>query len=214
MNRRMNRRMNRHLVRLLLALYPRAWRDRYGAEVVRLTEELIAAGETTPAQGALNLASAAVVERGRALADSRRTAVAMAVAALVAVAGSFYVTAHARPPGPATAASAQSAPPAPAHLTRFACVIKQSTAGPRVVSIGRAEIKADIRAGAAPSQSSLVLLPVRVFLPHHAAAGQCVMLSAICRPGLAKSPGVTIKPGQCVIAAPGLSRRMLILPGW
>jgi hypothetical protein len=193
---------------------PRAWRDRYGAEVVRLTEELIAAGETTPAQGALNLASAAVVERGRALADSRRAAVAMAVAALVAAAGSFYVTAHARPPGPATAASAQSAPPArpvPARMTRFACVIKQPAAArPLPVSSGRAEIKA----GAAPSQSSLVLVPVRVVLPHRTAGDQCVMLPATCRPGLAKSPGATIKPGQCVVVAPELSRRALILPGW
>jgi hypothetical protein len=42
--------MNRHLVRLLLALYPRPWRDRHGTEVVWLTQELIATGETTPAR--------------------------------------------------------------------------------------------------------------------------------------------------------------------
>ena len=48
--------MNRHLVRLLLTLYPRPWRDRYGTEVVRLTQELIATGETTPTRGALNRA--------------------------------------------------------------------------------------------------------------------------------------------------------------
>ena len=47
--------MNRRLLRALLALYPRAWRDRYGAEVAHLTGELIAAGETTPLAGALNL---------------------------------------------------------------------------------------------------------------------------------------------------------------
>ncbi len=29
--------MNRHLIRLLVLLYPRPWRDRYGTEVVRLT---------------------------------------------------------------------------------------------------------------------------------------------------------------------------------
>jgi hypothetical protein len=40
------------------------------------------------------------------------------------------------------------------------------------------------------------------------------MLPALCHPGLGKSPIATIKPGQCVIAAPELSRRMLILPGW
>ena len=90
--------MNRRLVRMLLALYPRPYRERYGAEVVRLTEELIAAGEITPAEGALNLAAAAAAERGRALAESRRTAAAMALAVLVALAGSFYATSHARTP--------------------------------------------------------------------------------------------------------------------
>ena len=32
--------MNRHLLRALLALYPRPWRDRYGAELASLTEHL------------------------------------------------------------------------------------------------------------------------------------------------------------------------------
>ena len=41
--------MNRHLLRVLLALYPRAWRDRYGAELAGLTEDLISAGEITTA---------------------------------------------------------------------------------------------------------------------------------------------------------------------
>ena len=50
--------MNRHLVRMLLTLYPRPWRDRYGTEVVRLTQELIATGETTPTRGALNIGTA------------------------------------------------------------------------------------------------------------------------------------------------------------
>ena len=123
--------MNRRLTRLLLALYPRAWRDRYGAEVVRLTEELIAAGETTPAEGAFNLAAAAVIERGRSLAESRRAAAAMALAALMAVAGSFYATSHARTPAAVSAPRAQHAPgalPAPVRLVRFACVIRPGTA--------------------------------------------------------------------------------------
>jgi hypothetical protein len=168
----MSRRMNAHLVRLLLALYPRAWRDRYGAEVVRLTEELIAA------------------------------------------AGSCYVAAQVRPPGPAAAASARGAPPAPARLTRVACAFRTSAPGGPVVVAGRAEIKAEIRAGIkAGAQFSHVLLPVRVVLPHGTARGQCVMLPAICRPGLVKAPGATIKPGQCVVAAPELPRRMMILAG-
>jgi hypothetical protein len=117
--------MNRHLTRLLLALYPRAWRDRYGAEVVRLTEELIAAGEVTPAEGALNLAVAAAAERGRALADSRRTAAAMALAVLVAMAGSLYVAGHARHLHPAIPASAA---PARAGLARVLCAFAQPVA--------------------------------------------------------------------------------------
>ena len=49
--------MNRQLVRLLLILYPRPWRERYGAEVVRLTQDLIITGETTSARKALVLPS-------------------------------------------------------------------------------------------------------------------------------------------------------------
>ena len=57
MTRRLNSRRTRELdlrvAWLLMLLYPRAWRDRYGAEVLRLTRELVAAGETTPARAAL-----------------------------------------------------------------------------------------------------------------------------------------------------------------
>jgi len=69
----MSRRM-----RWLLALYPRAWRDRYGREVARLTDELIRAGDCTRLRAGLGLAAAAVVERARAL--SRRAAAIMAAA--------------------------------------------------------------------------------------------------------------------------------------
>jgi len=65
-------------IRWLLALYPRAWRNRYSREVASLTEELIRAGDTTPRRAALNLAVAAAVERGRAV--SRATAAMMAAA--------------------------------------------------------------------------------------------------------------------------------------
>jgi protein-S-isoprenylcysteine O-methyltransferase Ste14 len=62
MSRPMSRRM-----RWLLALYPRAWRDRYGREVADLTGELIRAGDTTPLRAGLDLAATAAAERGRAL---------------------------------------------------------------------------------------------------------------------------------------------------
>jgi protein-S-isoprenylcysteine O-methyltransferase Ste14 len=61
----MSRRSRR--MRWLLALYPRAWRDRYGQEVAGLTEELIRAGDTTPLRAGLDLAAAAAAERARAL---------------------------------------------------------------------------------------------------------------------------------------------------
>jgi protein-S-isoprenylcysteine O-methyltransferase Ste14 len=80
----MSRPMSRRL-RWLLALYPRAWRDRYGREVADLTEELIRAGDTTPLRAGLELAAAAAVERGRAL--SRPAAPATAAAAITAAAG-------------------------------------------------------------------------------------------------------------------------------
>ena len=54
-------------------LYPRPWRNRYGTEVVRLTQDLIVTGDTTPARGALNMMGSALAERGRALAYSSRT---------------------------------------------------------------------------------------------------------------------------------------------
>jgi hypothetical protein len=92
MTRRLNsrriRELDPRLTWLLMMLYPRAWRDRYGAEVLRLTRELIAAGETTPARAAVDLACAAAAERCRALGNSWRPAMAMAAAVLVAVAGS------------------------------------------------------------------------------------------------------------------------------
>jgi protein-S-isoprenylcysteine O-methyltransferase Ste14 len=65
--------------RRVLALYPRAWRDRYGCEVADLVDELIMAGETTPLRAALGLAAGAAVERCRAVAG--RAVLATVVAA-------------------------------------------------------------------------------------------------------------------------------------
>jgi protein-S-isoprenylcysteine O-methyltransferase Ste14 len=53
--------------RRLLALYPRHWRERYGAEVIELSDELVRAGETTPRRAALDLVRGALVERTRPL---------------------------------------------------------------------------------------------------------------------------------------------------
>jgi hypothetical protein len=106
--------MNRPLLRALLALYPRPWRDRYGAELAILTGDLISAGEITPLSALLNLAGGAALEWGRVLAGSRRAAAATALAAIMAVAGIFYLTSPARPPsGPASIRSAPEPEVAP-----------------------------------------------------------------------------------------------------
>jgi capsular polysaccharide biosynthesis protein len=76
--------MNRRLLRVLLALYPRAWRDRYGADLAGLTEDLISAGEIRPLSAVVNLARGAALEWGRLLADSWRVVSEVAVAGLVA----------------------------------------------------------------------------------------------------------------------------------
>ncbi len=71
--------------RRVLALYPRRWRDRYGAEVADLADELVAAGETTPVRAVLDLLGGAAAERWR-IATSRAVLVPSA-AALAVVAG-------------------------------------------------------------------------------------------------------------------------------
>jgi capsular polysaccharide biosynthesis protein len=76
--------MNRHLLRVLLALYPRAWRDRYGTELAGLTEDLISAGEITLLAAVVNLTGGAALEWGRVLAGSRFVVGEAAVAGLVA----------------------------------------------------------------------------------------------------------------------------------
>jgi hypothetical protein len=185
--------MNRHLVRLLLMLYPRPWRNRYGAEVVRLTQDLIVTGETTPARGALNMMGAALAERGRALAYSSRTAVAMVVAALLAVAGSFYVSGHGRPPQPPRAASAARMP---AKLA--SCVVwPQAIAGVAVPARVKIVLPAGARAPK-PVPVTDVLVPVTVIVPD--------------RPGPAKVAMPKAARVMCTLAAPERGRRTLILP--
>lgn len=84
----MNRRVtNRRLTRRLMAMYPRAWRDRYGPEVAALTDDLIDAGETTPLRAALNLIAAAAIERARVLTRPSRAALAPTVVLITAMTG-------------------------------------------------------------------------------------------------------------------------------
>jgi protein-S-isoprenylcysteine O-methyltransferase Ste14 len=78
--------MSRWPVRRLVALYPRAWRERYGGEVGDLTDELISGGQTTRLRAGLELVEGAAVEHGRALARSPAAAL-VSVAVLTAGAG-------------------------------------------------------------------------------------------------------------------------------
>jgi hypothetical protein len=180
--------MNRQLVGLLLMLYPRPWRERYGTEVVRLTQDLIVTGETTPARGALNMMGAALAERGRALAYSSRIAVAVVVAALLAVAGSFYAGGHPRPPEPPSAAPVQ------AKLTR--CVVWPEPIGGAVVP---AKVKVALRVGTKPRQVDRVLVPVEVTVPDR--AGQVKVPAK-------RDAGRVL----CVLAVGGPGRKTLIVP--
>lgn len=101
--------MNRHMTRALLALYPRAFRDRYGAELASVTDQLIKGGEITQLRATLSLVHGAALEWWRLLFCSRRAVEAMAAAAIIAVAGSLYITGQAPPLS--TAASARSTSP-------------------------------------------------------------------------------------------------------
>lgn len=146
--------MNRHLMRALVALYPPAFRDRYGTELASLTDELIRGGELTPLLAALNLLGGAALEWGRVLAYSRHAAEAMAVAAIMTVAGSLYLTSHARLPNTPASARSVSAPVASAGCS--------FQAGPAGLAATLPGSKAEIRAAAQPGQRSWILVPVTV----------------------------------------------------
>jgi hypothetical protein len=160
--------MNRLLLRGLLALYPRAFRDRYGTELASLTDELIRAGELTPLLAVLNLLGGAALEWRRVLTDSRRAGLAVAAAAImaaagsfiVAVAGIFYVTSDAQPQS--TPASGHSVSAPAASLPGAGCVFGVAPAG-LVAFLPWTE--AETRAAAEPGQFSWVLVPATVRVP-------------------------------------------------
>jgi hypothetical protein len=67
----------------LVALYPRGWRERYGAEVAGLTRELVAAGQVSRLRAGLDLVSGAAGEWRRLAV--RQVNLAPAAAAAVGV---------------------------------------------------------------------------------------------------------------------------------
>jgi protein-S-isoprenylcysteine O-methyltransferase Ste14 len=88
--------------RRLLALYPRGWRDRYGAEVADLADELIAAGDTTRLRAALGLLTGAAAERwrvvtSRAILVPAAAAVAVTAGIALAVSRTLHGAAATRP---------------------------------------------------------------------------------------------------------------------
>lgn len=171
--------MNGHLVRGLLALYPRAFRDRYGAELASLTDELISAGEITPLLAALSLAGGAALEWGRVLFSSRRAVQAMAAATIVAVAGSVYLTSQARPPSPPASAHSGSALVV-TYRSNGSCY---SWVGPAGSTASLHQLLAEIKAAAKPGQFSwlsMQTLPLTGAAAHASSqpspAGRCVVV--------------------------------------
>jgi hypothetical protein len=81
----------------------------------------------------------------------------MTVAAIMAVAGSLYVTTHARPPSTPTSVHSSSAPPA---FASFGCAVAANPAGLRTF-----QVAAGTTAGSKPGQASGVLAPVWVLVP-------------------------------------------------
>jgi hypothetical protein len=96
-------------VRWALRLYPRWWRERYGAELHDLADELVAAGATTEPRAAAGLVIPAALERSRAL-RRRGAKLALVGLALIAVAGiSLAAVTSSRSPVPRAVASKPTA---------------------------------------------------------------------------------------------------------
>jgi hypothetical protein len=192
--------MNPFVMRALLALYPRDWRDRYGAEVARLTDELIAKGETTPWRGALDLVASAVVEWGRALADLRHAALVTAVAALIAVAGGYLIIAYPWP-GRTPATTSSAASPA-----RLGCVVYLQY-GDQTVALVMAKAGGSSQA---PVWAVELRKPGGTLVPATASTGPCPAgagtFPMLCWLGPGLSPGATppapVTPDEYYAPAP------------
>jgi hypothetical protein len=157
-----------------------------------LSEELIAEGDSTPWRAGLDLITGAAVERGRALARSRRIAVVPAVAVLVAAAGTGWAVARPHPARPRTQA---------ASLASVRCL----PGPPRAVRVqgpGRARSWSVVVIPARPGWN-----PVRV----HGPAGQ-VRLKA----GQVRSKGIwciSRLPGPCPVSLSRPPAGARALPG-
>ena len=84
--------MNRRLLRVLVLLYPRDWRKRYGDELAALCQELLESDKTTRLRLVLGLGTSACAERARcALAAGRRTTLTKLAAGAIAATATAMV---------------------------------------------------------------------------------------------------------------------------
>lgn len=189
MSRRLNarrpaRELDPRVAWLLMMLYPRAWRERYGAEVLRLTRELIARGETTPVRATINLACTAVAERCRMLGNSWRPAMTAAATAMVAVVGGLLLVGHASPARVALPARPVSAAPAPLRVSGLICAYRMTatvklTPSPHDVAVvglvAGQVVTYTPPAGAKPLAGHSVFVWVTVGRSGQAGGNQCVV---------------------------------------
>jgi hypothetical protein len=96
-------------LRWALALHPRAWRQRYGQELLDLSEELLTAHETTRSRLVLGLLASALAERTRAILRMSRLAVLTSFVAVLVVVGAVALITGVFAPGtPAHTGSAMT----------------------------------------------------------------------------------------------------------
>jgi len=91
--------MEARLLRWALALHPRAWRQRYGQELLDLCEELLMARETTRSRLVLGVLASALAEWTRAILRISRLAVLTSFVALLVVVGAIALITGVFAPG-------------------------------------------------------------------------------------------------------------------
>jgi hypothetical protein len=77
--------MGDQVLRWVLKLHPKAWRERYGNEILDLADELVAEHESTWVRLALGLLASVLIERFRSLVQRHRVLVASSLAAIAIV---------------------------------------------------------------------------------------------------------------------------------
>jgi hypothetical protein len=81
-----------HLARVVGALYPRAWKRRYGKELADLCDEYLREGESTPLRLALGVTASALGERRRVFASRPWKPLLATAVILMAIATTGFAT--------------------------------------------------------------------------------------------------------------------------